>query len=170
MNPWALLSIGMLAEGATLGADASAASFKCTSKSSASEKMVCKDRALSALDDRLAASWQRAKDTTSDATALEAARTQQWLWRQQNCTDQACAKIGYDRRIGELNGGYEQAKQACHDAFEASLAAQKLAPSAAEAVRKMKGKPVANATAASTQSESLLRKRRTRLPLSTMCT
>ena len=54
-TPCALLSIGLLVAGATLAMDASAASFKCTSKSSASEKIVCKDPALSALDDRLAA-------------------------------------------------------------------------------------------------------------------
>lgn len=80
-KPSALLAIGMLAAGATLGADANAASFKCTNKMSASEKIVCNDPALSALDDRLAASWKHAKETTLDATALEAARTQQWLWR-----------------------------------------------------------------------------------------
>lgn len=151
LKPSALLSIGILAAGATLAADASAASFKCTSKSSASEKIVCTDPALSALDDRLAAAWQHARDTTLDPVALEAARTHQWLWRQHHCTDQACVKSWYDRRIAELDADYEQAKQARRDAFDASLAEQKLAPSAAEAVRKMKGASVANATTASTQ-------------------
>ncbi|MFM0626760.1 lysozyme inhibitor LprI family protein [Paraburkholderia xenovorans] len=150
-TPSALLSIGLLVAGATLAADASAASFKCTSKSSASEKIVCKDPALSALDDRLAAAWQRAKDTTLDTAALEAARTHQWLWRQHNCTDQACVKSWYDRRIAELDADYEQAKQARREAFDASLAGQNLAPSAADAVRKMKGESVAHATTASAQ-------------------
>ncbi|MFM0672598.1 lysozyme inhibitor LprI family protein [Paraburkholderia sediminicola] len=150
-TPSAWLSIGLLVAGATLAADASAASFKCTSKSSASEKIVCKDPALSALDDRLAAAWQRAKNTTLDTAALEAARTHQWLWRQHNCTDQACVKSWYDRRIAELDADYEQAKQARREAFDASLAGQNLAPSAADAVRKMKGESVANATTASAQ-------------------
>ena len=150
-KPSALLSIVMLSAGATLAADASAASFKCTSKLSASEKIVCNDPALSALDDRLAAAWLRAKDTTLDTGALEAARTQQWLWRQHHCTDQACVKGWYDRRIAELDADYEQAKQARRDAFDASLVEQKLAPSAADAVRKMKGVSVAGATTASTQ-------------------
>ncbi|MFM0168142.1 lysozyme inhibitor LprI family protein [Paraburkholderia sediminicola] len=150
-TPSALLSIGLLVAGATLAADASAASFKCTSKSSASEKIVCKDLALSALDDRLAAAWQRAKNTTLDMAALEAARTHQWLWRQHNCTDQACVKSWYDRRIAELDADYEQAKQARREAFDASLAGQNLAPSAADAVRKMKGESLANATTASAQ-------------------
>lgn len=150
-TPSTLLSIGMVVAGATLAVDASAASFKCTSKSSASEKIVCKEPALSALDDRLAAARHRAKDTTLDAAALESARTHQWLWRQHNCTDQACVKSWYDRRIAELDADYVQAKQARREAFDASLAGQNLAPSAADAVRKMKGESVANATTAIAQ-------------------
>ena len=150
-TPSTMLSIGVLLAGATLAADASAASFKCTSKSSASEKIVCKEPALSALDDRLAAAWQRAKDATLDTAALEAARTHQWLWRQHNCTDKACVKSWYDRRIAELDADYVQAKQARREAFDASLAGQNLAPSAADAVRKMKGEAIANTTTASAQ-------------------
>jgi uncharacterized protein len=150
-RPSVVLSIGMLVTGTSLAVIASAASFKCTSKSSASEKIVCKDAALSALDDRLAATWHRAKDATLDPAALEAARTHQWLWRQHNCTDQACVKSWYERRIAELDADYVQANQARHEAFNASLARQNLAPSAADAVRKMKGEPVANATTASAQ-------------------
>jgi uncharacterized protein len=141
MKPAACLSIGMLATGATLPMQASAASFKCTTRMSASEKIVCNDPALSALDDRLAAAWQHAKDSTLDPAALESARTQQWLWRQHNCTDAACVKSWYDRRIAELNADCEQAKQARREAFEASLVKQNLAPSAADAVRKMKALP-----------------------------
>jgi Uncharacterized protein conserved in bacteria, putative lipoprotein len=149
--PSTLLSIGMLLVGATLAADASAASFKCTSKSSVSEKIVCKEPALSALDDRLAAAWQRAKEATLDTAALEAARTHQWLWRQHNCTDEACVKSWYDRRIAELDADYVQAKQARREAFDASLAGQNLAPSAADAVRKLRAEAIANATTASAQ-------------------
>lgn len=150
-TPSTLLSIGMLVAGATLAVDASAASFKCTSKSSVSEKIVCKEPALSTLDDRLAAAWQRAKEATLDTAALEAARTHQWLWRQHNCIDEACVKSWYDRRIAELDADYVQAKQARRDAFDASLAGQNLAPSAADAVRKMKAESVPNATTASAQ-------------------
>lgn len=149
VKPSTLLAIGMLAAAATLAVDASAASFRCGGKLSASEKIVCKDPVLSALDDRLASAWQRAKQTTPDPSGLEAARTQQWLWRQHNCTDEACVKSWYERRIAELDADYEQAKQARHDALEASLATQKLAPSAADAVRKMKDNQTA--TTASTQ-------------------
>ncbi|HZZ13550.1 MAG TPA: hypothetical protein VFE79_22935 [Paraburkholderia sp.] len=151
MKPSTLLALGMLTAGATLSTTALAASFRCSGKSSASEKIVCKDPVLSALDDRLAAAWQRAKEATPDATALDTARTQQWLWRQHNCADEACVKSWYERRIAELDADYEQAKHARHDAFEASLAAQKLAPSAADAVRKMKEEPAGTATTVSAQ-------------------
>nr|WKF61985.1 hypothetical protein HUO10_006517 [Paraburkholderia busanensis] len=151
LKPSTLFAIGLIASGATMSVEASAASFKCTGKLSASEKIVCHDPALSALDDRLAVSWQRAKDTTLDAAALEAARTHQWLWRQHHCSDKACVKGWYERRIAELDADYEQAKQAHREAFDASLAKQNLAPSAADAVRKMKGVAVANATTASAQ-------------------
>jgi uncharacterized protein len=118
--------------------DASAASFHCTGKSSASEHIVCKDERLSALDDKLAVAFQRAQDTAADPRSIEADRTQQWLWRQHNCTDKACVRAWYERRIAELDADYEQAKVVQNDAFEAALSAQKLAPSAEAAVRQMK--------------------------------
>ncbi|WP_144141265.1 lysozyme inhibitor LprI family protein [Paraburkholderia sp. BCC1884] len=150
-KPFRWLSIGVLAASAMLASQADAASFKCTGKLSASEQIVCKDPALSALDDRLAIAWRHAKDTTLDSAALESARTQQWLWRQHNCTDQACVKSWYDRRIAELDADYAQATHARDEAFDASLAMQNLAPSAADAVRKMNGRPVADEKTASTR-------------------
>ena len=118
--------------------DASAASFHCTGKSSASERIVCQDERLSALDDKLAIAFQRARDTAADPRSIEADRTHQWLWRQHNCTDNACVLAWYERRIAELDADYEQAKAVQNDAFEAALSAQKLAPSAEAAVRQMK--------------------------------
>jgi hypothetical protein len=50
----------------------------------------------------------------------------------------SCVQGWYERRIAELDADYEQAKHAQRDAFEASLAEQKLAPSAVDAVRQMK--------------------------------
>jgi uncharacterized protein len=138
-RPSVSLSICVLAACATLAGNASAASFHCTGKSSASEKIVCNDPQLSSLDDRLAASYQRARDASIDPRSVESARIEQWLWRQHNCTDKACVQSWYERRIAELDADYEQARQAQRDAFEASLAEQKLAPSAADAVRQMKG-------------------------------
>jgi uncharacterized protein len=137
-KPSTALSICILAASATLAGNASAASFKCTSHSSASEKIVCNDPQLSKLDDRLAAAYQRAKDASPDATSIEAARTEQWLWRQHNCTDKACVTNWYERRIAELDADYKQGQQAEKTAFEASLVDQKLDPAAADAVREIK--------------------------------
>jgi uncharacterized protein len=118
--------------------DASAASFHCNGKSSASERIVCQDERLSALDDKLAIAYQRARDATADPRSIEADRTHQWLWRQHNCSDTTCVSAWYERRIAELDADYEQAKALQNDAFEAALSAQKLAPSAEAAVRQMK--------------------------------
>jgi uncharacterized protein len=136
------LSLCVLAVCATLAGSASAASFHCSSKSSASEKIVCADPELSSLDDRLAVSYQRARDASPDPRSVETARIQQWLWRQHNCTDKTCVLNWYQRRIAELDADYDQGKQAQHDAFEAALVEQKLAPSAVDAVRQMKDESI----------------------------
>jgi uncharacterized protein len=150
-KPSTTLSICILAASATLAGHASAASFKCTSHSSASEKIVCNDPQLSKLDDRLAAAYQRAKDASLDSKSIEAARTEQWLWRQHNCTDKACVLNWYERRIAELDADYKQGQQAQKAAFEASLVEQKLDPAAADAVRKIKESSSA-ATSMTTQA------------------
>jgi uncharacterized protein len=141
------LLLCILAAGATFAGNASAASFHCSSKSSASEKLVCNDPQLSDLDDHLAATYKRAKATSLDPNSIESARVEQWLWRQHNCTDKACVLNWYQRRIAELDADYQQGKQAQHDAFEAALVDQKLAPSAADAVRQLKDPAIVGATA-----------------------
>jgi uncharacterized protein len=115
-----------------------AASFKCSPHGSASEKVVCGDPELSALDDKLAQDYRRALDASTDKTALEADRIEQWQWRQRNCTDAVCVKDWYQRRIGELEADVLAGKLSRHDAFERNLADQHLAPSAQAEVRKIK--------------------------------
>jgi uncharacterized protein len=137
-KPSASLSFCVVVACATFAGNATAASFHCTKNSSSSEKIVCDDPQLSSLDDQLATAYQRARDASIDPRPVESARIQQWLWRQHNCTDKACVQNWYDRRIVELDADYDQAKHAQHDAFEAALAGQKLAPAAADAVRQMK--------------------------------
>jgi uncharacterized protein len=121
-----------------LMSSAYAASFKCGKHLSASEKIVCDDPALSKLDDTLAADYQRALEAAVDKSAIEADRTQQWAWRQHNCSDAQCVKGWYERRIGELEADYTQGKHAQRAAFEQDLADQHLAPSAQSAVRELK--------------------------------
>ncbi len=137
-KPSATLSICIFAAGATLTGHASAASFKCTSHASASEKIVCSDPQLSKLDDRLVVAYQRAKNASPDTKSIEAARTEQWLWRQRNCTDKACVLNWYERRIAELDADYQQTQPTQRAALEASLIDRNVEPSASAAIRQLK--------------------------------
>ncbi|WP_322042319.1 hypothetical protein [Paraburkholderia sp. J67] len=118
---------------------AQAASFKCPHNASASERIVCNDPTLSALDDKLAALYRTAVDATPDATALEADRLSQWQWRQHNCKDKACVTDWYNRRIAELEGDYLHGQQATVQRVKDGVVDQHLAPSAQDAVLQMKG-------------------------------
>lgn len=117
---------------------ANAASFHCSRNASASERLVCNDPSLSALDDQLAALYRNALDASSDTTALEADRVSQWQWRQHNCKDKACVADWYNRRIAELEGDVKHGKQATVQRVKESVVDQHLAPSAQDAVLEMK--------------------------------
>lgn len=135
------LSAAALALFATLAVSsaAQAASFHCPHNASASERIVCTDPTLSALDDKLAALYKTAVDATPDATALEADRVTQWQWRQHNCKDKACVTDWYNRRIAELEGDYKHGQQATVQRVKDGVADQHLAPTARDAVLEMKG-------------------------------
>jgi uncharacterized protein len=135
------LSAAALALFATLAVSttAQAASFHCPHNASASERIVCTDPALSALDDKLAALYKSAVDATPDATALEADRVHQWQWRQHNCKDKACVTDWYNRRIAELEGDYRHGQQATAQRVKDGVVDQHLAPTAQDAVLQMKG-------------------------------
>ncbi len=135
------LSTAALALFATLAAStaAQAASFHCPHNASASERIVCTDPTLSALDDKLAALYKTAIDATPDSTALEADRVSQWQWRQHNCKDKACVTDWYNRRIAELEGDFKHGQQATVQRVKDGVASQNLAPTARDAVLEMKG-------------------------------
>ncbi|MEX3914974.1 lysozyme inhibitor LprI family protein [Paraburkholderia sp. BR10872] len=122
---------------------AHAASFHCPHNASASERLVCNDPTLSALDDKLAALYRSAFDASTDTTALEADRVSQWQWRQHNCKDKACVSDWYDRRIAELEGDLKHGKQAAARRVKEGVVDQHLAPSAQDAVLEMHGIPPA---------------------------
>lgn len=122
---------------------AHAASFRCPHNASASERIVCNDPALSALDDQLAALYRSAVDATPDATALEADRISQWQWRQHNCKDKPCVADWYHRRIAELEGDLSHGKQATAQRVKDGVVEQQLTPAAQNAVLDMKGIPAA---------------------------
>jgi uncharacterized protein len=118
---------------------ADAASFRCPHNASASERLVCNDPTLSALDDKLAALYRAALDATPNAEALEADRVSQWQWRQHNCKDNGCVTDWYNRRIAELEGDLAQGNTAAVQRVKDGVVNQHLVPSAQQAVLHMKG-------------------------------
>lgn len=79
-----------------------AASFDCSKASSANEKIICGDTALSALDDKLGQAYHQARKRAADKRAFIADSDKQWRWREQNCRDRACLTDWYHRRQTEL--------------------------------------------------------------------
>ncbi len=80
-----------------------AASFDCAKASTATEKLICSDTKLSALDEQLTAAYKTASETATDKSAL---KTQQrdWLKQKRNaCTNVDCLTKTYQQRIDELN-------------------------------------------------------------------
>jgi uncharacterized protein len=124
---------------------AHAVSFRCPHNASASERLVCSDPTLSALDDKLAALYRNAFNATTDSAALEADRVSQWQWRQHNCKDTACVTDWYNRRIAELEGDLKHGKESAVQRVKEGVANQQLAPSAQDAVLEMNGVEPAHA-------------------------
>lgn len=93
--------------GAVLAAtclSASAASFDCTKARSKSERLVCGDPRLSALDDRLAALAAAGKQRATSPRAYQRALDAAWSVRQK-CEDIVCVESWYAQRIAELSNG-----------------------------------------------------------------
>ncbi len=118
---------------------AHAASFKCPHNASASERLICGDPQLSALDDKLAVVYRLAKDAAPVPDAIEADRVAQWQWRQHNCADKACVADWYERRIRELGADIAHGRNAEIATLAANMAAQQIEPGARAAIVQLKG-------------------------------
>jgi uncharacterized protein len=118
---------------------AHAASFKCPHDASVSEKLICNDPQLSALDDKLAVVYRLAKDAAPVPDAIEADRVAQWEWRQHNCKDKACVADWYERRIRELGADVAHGRSAEIAMLAANMAEQRIEPEARAAVVQLKG-------------------------------
>jgi uncharacterized protein len=90
---------------------AHAVSFDCQKGRSAVEQMICRDSALSALDDQLGQLFRAARRQTSSRRALIADSDSKWLWREQNCRDASCVQRWYLGRIDELKALLTQSAQ-----------------------------------------------------------
>lgn len=82
---------------------ASAASFDCAKARSKSERLICSDPQLSALDDRLAALAAAGKKRAASPRAYQRMLDAAWSERQK-CQDIACVDNWYARRIDVLSG------------------------------------------------------------------
>lgn len=79
-----------------------ASSFDCASATSKTEKAICADADLSALDDKLAERWRSTLAKVSDPKALKTDQ-RQWLKNRNVCGDSAaCVRRQYLMRLAEL--------------------------------------------------------------------
>ncbi|CAO3454148.1 hypothetical protein [Azospirillum argentinense] len=104
----ALLTLGLLA---LPTATAAAAGFPCSKAATTTEKAICADPALSALDGRLAATYRAALERLSGASPEEGAAgaavkadQRAWLRDRDSCgADAACLRRAYDGRMAVLS-------------------------------------------------------------------
>jgi uncharacterized protein YecT (DUF1311 family) len=97
------MSRWLLVAALTAPVAAHAAGFDCSKASSASEKAICADDALSKQDSELAAQWKQIRAHASDAATLQAQR--EWIVQRNRCgNDVACLKQSYRQRLAALNG------------------------------------------------------------------
>ncbi|ALJ38676.1 DUF1311 domain-containing protein [Azospirillum brasilense] len=103
----ALLALGLLA----LPTAAAAAGFPCSKAATPTEKAICADPALSALDGRLATTYRAALERLSGASPEEGAAgaavkadQRAWLRERDSCgADAACLRRAYDGRTAILS-------------------------------------------------------------------
>jgi uncharacterized protein len=84
------------------GSNAMAASFNCESKLSGVEAMICRDDALSGLDDKLLVRYRERLATVEDPQAL-IGEQRNWLRQRTACVDQSCVAKAYHERLGQLD-------------------------------------------------------------------
>jgi len=70
-------------------------SFDCNKARSISEKLICGDADLAAMDRDLAVNFARAKAAAPDKRTFTEIARQNWNWRNKNCTDKACLVSWY---------------------------------------------------------------------------
>lgn len=83
-----------------------AASFDCSKARSKSERLICGDPQLSAMDDQLAALAKAGKRRSDKPRQYQRALDDAWLVRQQ-CQEVACVELWYRQRLAVLSHGGE---------------------------------------------------------------
>lgn len=85
-----------------IAVSAHAASFDCAKASTKVERMICKDKDLSHLDDTLSRAYTHALGQSTDTRNLRREQ-HHWLSKVRNsCKDATCIRDAYSKRIAEL--------------------------------------------------------------------
>jgi uncharacterized protein len=84
--------------------DASAASFDCAKAVSPLEKTICSDALLSDLDAKLERTYRRALDSARQPEALKSEQRAWLATERKRCSDVACLRQVYQRRLTALEG------------------------------------------------------------------
>lgn len=96
-------SIFIVLASCLISAATHAASFDCRKAASTVEKLICEDKALSRLDDEMAAVYRMFRgDLDAEKTAALVATQKSWISSRGACKDRACLKFSYEKRIAEL--------------------------------------------------------------------
>jgi uncharacterized protein len=80
---------------------ASAVSYDCQKAKTFTEKAICQDQELSALDDELDSSYQAAEARSKNPKALKK-QQMKWLSERDTCQTNNCVKKSYQKRIIDL--------------------------------------------------------------------
>jgi uncharacterized protein len=83
---------------------APAASFDCAQARTSTEKQICADETLSALDERLGRHYRGALQALPDARECLREDQREWLRTRNSCTDTTCLTQTYLRRLAVLDG------------------------------------------------------------------
>ena len=92
---------GALVVGGAIGIPAHAASFDCTKATTAVEKKICQNGALSRLDDRMAETYRSVASARPNDATLRSDQAV-WLQRRNRCADESCLAAVYTERISAL--------------------------------------------------------------------
>lgn len=99
---WGAMRLACLLSAGTIMSSVHGASFDCTEANSKTEKLICQDPALTALDEQLAVSYRRALLHADDPSAFRKEQ-RAWLQTRNACSEAACLKALYAKRIADLD-------------------------------------------------------------------
>lgn len=107
-----------------------AASFDCTTASSIVETLICRDPALSQLDDRLSDAYSAARTRSGNAPQLSAEQ-RAWMAQRNQCQTAACVSGAYSARISALENGIQAGPTTSSQASQADNAPATMCDTAA---------------------------------------